>query len=67
MSVFDLEAQGTAKCSPFARRANQFRFTEIVSSPEIKNISLFPKANQGHIFGHPVPLRGRRPSSRTLD
>jgi hypothetical protein len=26
------------------RRANQFRFTEMVSSPEIKNISLFPKA-----------------------
>ena len=23
--------------------------------------------NQVHIFGHPVPLRGRRPSSRTLD
>jgi hypothetical protein len=41
-----------------ARRANQFRFTEIVSSPKIKNISLYPKTNQWHILGHPVPLRG---------
>ena len=24
----------------------------------MKNISLFQKANQGHIFGHPVLLRG---------
>src|SRR5258705_12695895 len=41
-----------------ARRANHFGFTEIVSSPKIKNISLYPKANQGHIVGHPVLLRG---------
>ena len=39
------------------RRANQFRFAESMSSPEIKNISLFQKPNQGYIFGHPVLLR----------
>ena len=32
----------------------------------MKNISVYQKANQGYLFGHPVPLRGRRPSSRTL-
>ena len=31
----------------------------MVSSPEIKNISLYPKANQGYMFGHPVPPEGR--------
>src|SRR6266702_814453 len=30
----------------------------MVSSPEIKNISLFPKANPWHIYCHPVLLRG---------
>src|SRR5258705_13304995 len=40
------------------RRANHFRFTEFVSSPKIKNISLYPKEKSGHIFGHPVPVRG---------
>jgi len=29
-----------------------------MSSPEIKNISLFPKCEQGHIYRHPVPTRG---------
>ena len=29
-----------------------------MSSPKIKNISLFQKSKSGHIFGHPVPLRG---------
>jgi hypothetical protein len=29
-----------------------------VSSPEIKNISLYPKGKSGHIYAHPVPLRG---------
>src|SRR5258705_5123971 len=30
----------------------------MMSSPKIKNISLFQKSKSGHIFGHPVPLRG---------
>ena len=42
----------------FARRANHFRFTEIVSSPKIKNISLYPKGKSVAHLGHPVPLRG---------
>ena len=42
-----------------ARRANQFRFAEIVSSPKIKNISLFPNSKQGYIHAYPVPIRGR--------
>ena len=29
-----------------------------MSSPELKNISLFPKCEQWHIYRHPVPLRG---------
>ena len=37
--------------------ANHFCFTESVSSPEIKNISLFQKTKSGHILAHPVPLR----------
>jgi hypothetical protein len=41
-----------------ARRANHFWFTEIVSSPKIKNISLFQKGETVHICRHPVPLRG---------
>ncbi|MET3845462.1 hypothetical protein ABIE49_007540 [Bradyrhizobium sp. OAE829] len=38
-----------------------------MSSSKIKNISVYQNENKGYIFGHPVPLRGRRPSSRTLD
>ena len=41
-----------------ARRANRFRFSEIMSSPEIKNISLFPKAKSGLHHMYPVPLGG---------
>src|SRR5438874_8825701 len=37
-----------------------------MSRPEIKNISLYQKENQRHIFGHPVLLGRRWPSSRTL-
>ena len=55
------------KCDKTARRANQFRFSEIMLSPRIKNIAVYQNENQVHIFAHPVPLRGRRPSSRTLD
>src|SRR5258708_8913156 len=40
------------------RRANQFRFSECVSSPKIKNISLLQKCEQWHIDRHPVPVRG---------
>ena len=40
------------------RRAKHFRFTEMVSSPGIKNISLFPKTKSGLYRIHPVPLRG---------
>jgi hypothetical protein len=29
-----------------------------MSSPKIKNISLYPKGKSGHMFAHPVPLRG---------
>ena len=50
-----------------ARRASRLRYSEIVSSPQIKNISLYPKREQGHISRHPVPPEGRRPSSRTRD
>jgi hypothetical protein len=39
--------------------ANQhFGFTEIMSSPKIKNISLFPKWKSGLYPLHPVPIRG---------
>jgi hypothetical protein len=41
------------------RRANHFRFTEILSSLKIKNISLLQKGKPGYIFAHPVPPEGR--------
>jgi hypothetical protein len=31
--------------------------SEIVSSPEIKNISVYQNGNSGHIFVHPVLVR----------
>ena len=43
-----------------ARRANHFRFTEILSSPKIKNISLFPKTKQWHYLPVPPDKRGAR-------
>ena len=46
-------------CDKTARRANHFWFSEIVSSPEIKDISLYPKKNKRYIFTHPVPPEGR--------
>ena len=49
---------GGAGCGKTTRRANHFRFAEIVSSPKIKNISLFQKSEQWYIYRHPVPLRG---------
>jgi hypothetical protein len=42
-----------------ARRANHFRFTEIVSSPEIKNISLYQKRDSGYISCIPSRPEGR--------
>ena len=40
-------------------RDHRFRFSEFVSSPKIKNISLFKKVKSVHIFVHPVPPEGR--------
>ncbi|MBR1143677.1 hypothetical protein [Bradyrhizobium sp. AUGA SZCCT0431] len=37
----------TVGCDKSARRANQFRFSEIVSSPETKNISVYQKGKSG--------------------
>ena len=56
-------AQGVNALRPkrrdkLTRRANHFRFTEIMSSPEIKNISLYQKCKSGYIACHPVPTRG---------
>ena len=51
----------TPECVKMAAmaKANHFRFTEFVSSPEIKNISLFTDGQiTCYIFSHPVPLRG---------
>ncbi|MBR1192229.1 hypothetical protein [Bradyrhizobium sp. AUGA SZCCT0160] len=47
----------TAECDILTRRANHFRFAEVVSSPDIKNISVYQNENQVHIFGHPVLVR----------
>jgi len=38
---------------------NHFRFTEFVSSPRIKNISLFPNHNQRYIASIPSRSEGR--------
>jgi len=66
-AICALGNDGRERCDKTTRPANQFRFSEIVSSLRIKNISVYQNENQVHIFAHPVPLRGRRPSSRTLD
>jgi hypothetical protein len=44
------------------RRANQFRFSEILSSPGRKNKSLSISANQNYKLRHLIPEEGRRPS-----
>ena len=44
-------------CVKLTRRANHFRFTEFVSSPEIKNISLYQKAKSVLHSAHPALLR----------
>jgi hypothetical protein len=52
-------AGGCASPRQIDRRANhQFRFSEVVSSAEIKNISLLQKSNREHIDCHPGPGRG---------
>src|SRR6266568_2892385 len=50
--------RGHRGCDKVTRRANRFCFAEILSSPGIKNISVFtnPKSPLHHI--HPVPFRG---------
>jgi hypothetical protein len=40
------------------RLANHFWFSEIVSSPKIKNIPLHISGNQNYNCGHPRPTRG---------
>jgi hypothetical protein len=45
-------------CDKSTRRANHFGLSEIVSSPGIKNISVFSAAKSLHINSHPVPRRG---------
>ena len=40
------------------RRANHFGFAEIVSSPKVKNISLFISVNQNYNFARLAPTRG---------
>src|SRR5438034_11213237 len=40
------------------RQANHFRFAEIVSSPEIKNISLHNSGNQKYNLSRLAPTRG---------
>ena len=59
----------TARPANFARllkqllgRANKFRFSEIVSSPEIKNISLPISVNQNYKPYRLIPEEGRWPS-----
>ena len=44
------------------RRANQFRLSEIMSSPKSKNISLAISGNQNYKPCHLIPEEGRRPS-----
>src|SRR6266496_2947532 len=48
-------AQGVTNST---RRANHFWFSEIVSSPEIKNISLNNSGNQNHNSARLAPTRG---------
>ena len=53
---------------PLTRRANhEFRFTEAMSSPEVKNISLFQNNELGYIHAIPSRPEGRSRSSRTWD
>ena len=46
-------------CDKTTRRANHFRFSENVSSPKLKNISLFPNSNQRYIMTIPSRQEGR--------
>ena len=46
------------RISPEAREQANFCFSEYVSSPKIKNISLFQKCKSGLYSRHPVPTRG---------
>jgi hypothetical protein len=55
---------GSGRSFPDAPSVGQisFRFTEIMSSPRIKNILLFISANQNYKPCHLIPEEGRRPS-----
>ena len=48
---------GLRRDDNFARRVNRFRFTEILSSPEIKNISLYQKGKSVLHSAHPALIR----------
>src|SRR5262245_14729442 len=54
----------SAGCGKLARRANQCRFTEILSSPSGKNIPLFRMRNQWHNSHRSRPVRDVSRSSR---
>ena len=46
-------------CDKLARRANRFRYSEIVSSPKLKNISLYQNKKSGYITSIPARQEGR--------
>ena len=52
------QPDGLARRDLGGARANCFWFTEIMSSPKIKNISLLQKCKSAYMSAHPVPLRG---------
>ena len=51
------QPDGCARRSLGAVGANHFRYSEILSSPEIKNISLYQKAKSVLHSAHPALLR----------
>jgi hypothetical protein len=59
VNVSDFETLARKILHDLPRRAIPFRFTEIVSSPKIKNISLFQKGETVAHLSHPVPFKGR--------
>ena len=52
------EVRSSVTCCVTTRRANQFGFTESVSSPSGKNISVLQKGKSPYMICHPVPFRG---------
>src|SRR5438105_13612806 len=49
----------SARVTNSTRRANHFLFSEVMSSPGIKNISLHNSGNQNYNLTHPGPPEGR--------